>query len=54
MKSRLNDIVAHHTGQPLAVIEQKLERDHFLSAEEARLFGIVDAVVQHREKKGQS
>jgi ATP-dependent Clp protease protease subunit len=37
-----------HTGQPLEVIERKLERDSFMSAEEAKEFGIVDQVVENR------
>ena len=44
LRARLNDIYVKHTGQALDTIEQKLERDSFMSAEEARDFGLVDTV----------
>jgi ATP-dependent Clp protease protease subunit len=49
MKRRLNEIYAKHTGQPIEVIEQTLDRDHFMSAEEAKAFGLVDHVYESRE-----
>jgi ATP-dependent Clp protease protease subunit len=48
LRQRLNEIYVKHTGQNLAAIERKLERDSFMSAEEAREFGIVDQVVETR------
>src|ERR1700682_1583120 len=45
MKRRLNDIYVRHTGQDYATIEKTLDRDYFLSAEDARAFGIVDEVL---------
>jgi ATP-dependent Clp protease protease subunit len=48
LRHRLNEIYVRHTGQPLEVIERKLERDSFMSAEEAREFGLVDTVVENR------
>jgi ATP-dependent Clp protease protease subunit len=48
LRRRLNDIYVRHTGQALEVIERKLERDSFMSAEEARDFGLVDTVVENR------
>ncbi len=48
LRKRLNEIYERHTGQPLAAIEQKLERDTYMSAEEARDFGLVDEVVENR------
>jgi ATP-dependent Clp protease protease subunit len=48
LRARLNDIYARHTGQPLEAIEAKLERDSYMSADEARDFGIVDQVVENR------
>jgi ATP-dependent Clp protease protease subunit len=45
LRRRLNDIYVEHTGQSLEDIERALERDRFLSAEEARTFGLVDEVV---------
>ena len=48
LRQRLNEIYVKHTGQPLAAIEAKLERDSYMSAEEARDFGLVDEVVLER------
>ena len=48
LRKRLNEIYVKHTGQELSVIEAKLERDTFISAEEARDFGLVDQVVDVR------
>ena len=48
LRKRLNEIYVKHTGQELSVIEAKLERDTFMSAEEARDFGLVDQVVDVR------
>jgi ATP-dependent Clp protease protease subunit len=48
LRSRLNEIYHRHTGQTIAAIEAKLERDSYMSAEEARVFGIVDEVVESR------
>ncbi|NNG04232.1 MAG: ATP-dependent Clp endopeptidase proteolytic subunit ClpP [Inquilinus sp.] len=48
MRERLNDIYARHTGQPLAAIEESMERDRYMSADEAQKFGIVDQVVEKR------
>jgi ATP-dependent Clp protease protease subunit len=48
LRSRLNEIYNRHTGQPIEAIEAKLERDSYMSAEEARVFGLVDEVVESR------
>jgi len=54
-KRRLNEIYVKHTGQPLERVERTLDRDHFMTAEEARSFGIVDRVYEKRElAEGQS
>jgi ATP-dependent Clp protease protease subunit len=47
-RQRLNEIYARHTGQTLEAIQDKLERDSYMSAEESRDFGIVDEVVENR------
>lgn len=44
----LNNILCHHTKQPLEVIQRDTERDFFLSAEEAKKYGLIDAVVEKR------
>jgi ATP-dependent Clp protease protease subunit len=48
LRKRLNDLYVKHTGQALEVIEAKLERDSFMSAEQARDFGLIDTVVENR------
>ena len=48
LRKRLNEIYVRHTGQTLEAIEGKLERDSYMSAEEARDYGLVDQVVENR------
>ena len=48
-KRRLNELYAKHTGQPIEMIERTLDRDYFMSADEAKAFGIVDHVYEKRE-----
>ena len=48
LRSRLNAIYAEHTGQPIKVIEEAVERDNFLSPDEAKTFGLIDEVVSSR------
>jgi ATP-dependent Clp protease protease subunit len=48
VKRRLNEIYVDHTGQSYEVIDRTLDRDHFMSAEEAKAFGLVDEVVTKR------
>ncbi|APH54608.1 ATP-dependent endopeptidase clp proteolytic subunit clpP [Granulibacter bethesdensis] len=48
LRKRLNEIYNRHTGQSIEAIERKLERDTYMSAEEARDFGLVDQVVERR------
>lgn len=48
LKRRLNEIYVKHTGQEYEAIERTLDRDHFMVAEEARAFGIVDHVYETR------
>jgi ATP-dependent Clp protease protease subunit len=50
LRARLNNIYVKHTNQQLEVIETAVERDRFMSPEEAREFGIVDEVVMSRPK----
>ena len=49
MKRRLNEVYVKHTGKDYDIIEQTLDRDHFMTAEEAKEFGLVDQVVTTRE-----
>jgi ATP-dependent Clp protease protease subunit len=48
LKRRLNEIYARHTGQPVEAIEKALDRDYFLTAEEAKTFGLIDQVFTKR------
>ena len=48
LRKRLNEIYVRHTNQTLEAIENKLERDSYMSAEEARDYGLVDQVVENR------
>ena len=48
-KKRLNELYAKHTGKTVEEIERALDRDNFLSAEEAKTFGLVDHVYEKRE-----
>jgi ATP-dependent Clp protease, protease subunit len=51
LRARLNEIYVHHTGQPLEVIQNAVERDKFLSPMEAKEFGLVDEVVESRPSR---
>ncbi len=48
LRSRLNEIYVKHTGQTLETIEEAMERDRFLSPENAKEFGLIDNVVVNR------
>ena len=45
LKARLNEILAHHSGRSVADVERDTDRDHFMSAEEAKEWGLVDEVL---------
>ncbi len=46
-RKKLNEILAANTGQPLEVIERDTERDNYMTAEEAKAYGIIDEVIAH-------
>jgi ATP-dependent Clp protease protease subunit len=48
MRQRLNEVFQHHTGQALDVIEKAVERDNFMSPDEAKAFGLIDQVITDR------
>ena len=48
IRERLNQLMAEHTGQPLATIEQDTERDRFMNAEQSKEYGLIDEVVNNR------
>lgn len=47
-KKLLNEILAENTGQPLEVVERDTDRDHYMTAEEAKAYGLIDGVVMHK------
>ncbi len=48
VKAKLNQLMSHHTGQPLERIEADTERDFFMSAEEAKNYGLIDQVISRQ------
>ncbi len=52
MKSDLNQILAFHTGQTVEKVEADTERDYFLSGEDAKLYGLIDSIVEKKETTG--
>ncbi|WP_371371626.1 ATP-dependent Clp endopeptidase proteolytic subunit ClpP [Sporomusa aerivorans] len=51
MREHLNGILAHHTGQPLEKIQNDTERDFFMSSEQAKEYGLIDAVVVRGDRQ---
>ena len=49
LRAYLNNIYVKHTGQKLAVVEEAMDRDNFMSADEAKKFGLIDEVVENHE-----
>lgn len=49
IKSKLNKILSERTGQPLEKVERDVERDFFMSAEEAKKYGIIDEIMVRRK-----
>ena len=49
-RQKLNELYAKHTGQPVDSIARDMDRDTFMSAEEAKDYGIIDKVIQHRSE----
>lgn len=47
-KKTLNEILAENTGQPYEVVERDTDRDHYMTAEEAKAYGLIDGVVMHK------
>ncbi len=49
LRSKLNDILVHHTGQPVEKIEIDTDRNYFMSAEEAKEYGLIDEIMERRD-----
>jgi Protease subunit of ATP-dependent Clp proteases len=50
LKERLNLIYVEHTGQKLSDVEKALDRDNFMTAEDAQKWGIIDKIIANREE----
>jgi len=50
MKRRLNEVYVKHTAQPYETVERTLDRDYFMTAEQAKDFGLVDRVLTSRDE----
>ena len=48
LRSKMNELMAKHTGRPIEQIERDTDRDRFMSAEDAKVYGLVDNVIQHQ------
>jgi ATP-dependent Clp protease protease subunit len=48
LKGRMEELIAQHTGQPLEKVSKDMERDYFMTAEEAVVYGIIDRVLTQR------
>ena len=49
-KQRLNKMLAHHTGQPLKVIEKDTDRDFYMNAQESKKYGIIDKIIEKKPR----
>jgi len=49
MKARMNELLSRHTGQPIEKIEKDTDRDYFMTAQEAKEYGIIDEVIEKRK-----
>lgn len=50
LRAKMNELMSKHTGRPLEQIERDVDRDRFMSAEEAKSYGLIDHVVTNREE----
>ena len=49
LKNKMNKILSQNTNQPIEKIEQDTERDYFLSAKEAKLYGLIDKIIENKK-----
>ena len=50
IKKRMNEMLSENTGQPLEKIEKDVERDYFMTAEEAKAYGLIDEIITSRKE----
>lgn len=51
LRDKINDLLSHHTGQPLEKIQKDTDRDYFMSGDEAKQYGLVDEVIAVKKKQ---
>jgi ATP-dependent Clp protease, protease subunit len=51
MRDRINEILSHHTGQSVERVQKDTDRDYFMSAAEAKEYGLIDDVIMPGKKK---
>lgn len=51
LRDKINEILVHHTGQPIEKIQKDTDRDYFMSAQEAKDYGLIDEVIKGRKHK---
>ena len=51
LKDRLNQILSMHTGKPIAQVENDTDRDHYMTAEEAKKYGLIDEIIKRKTVK---
>jgi ATP-dependent Clp protease protease subunit len=47
-RRKLNELLAQNTGQPIETVERDTERDNYMTSEEAKAYGLIDVVVEHK------
>ena len=52
LRGKMNELMSKHTGRPVEQIERDMDRDRFMSAEEAKAYGIIDNVISYRGTDG--
>jgi len=50
LRDKINEILVYHTGQSLDRIQKDTDRDYFMSAQEAKEYGLIDEVIDHKKK----
>ena len=50
LKTQLNNIYVKHTGQDYAAVESATDRDHYLSPDQAKKFGLIDSIIEQKSK----
>jgi ATP-dependent Clp protease, protease subunit len=54
LRTKINEVYAKHTGRPIEQLERDMDRDRWMSAEEAKDYGLIDSIVAHRQESPES